>query len=87
MATTDGGQKEEERNTILAVVSRLEDRLNVLHVNLDNLIERNTDGAKATGQEQAQNVFDEIMDRLTNCVGKVMSATDKVCEGIANKVQ
>ena len=78
--------KAEERNTILAVVSRLEDRLNVLHINLDNLIERNADCAKSCGMEQSQNVFDEIVQRLTGCVSRVTVATDKVQDEIANKV-
>lgn len=86
MATTEGGCKEEERNTILAVVSRLEDRLSVLHVNLDNLIERNQDGVKCCEGGDAANVFDEIIQRLTDCVGRVTLATDKVQGEIANKV-
>ncbi len=76
----------EERQTIIAAVVNLEDKLKALHVNLDSLVDRSPCGVEECDREQLDNIFTEIIYRLSDCAKDVDFAIEKVRTEIANKV-
>ena len=87
----EGKAKEQ---TILETVREQEERLRMLLVKIDNLVERNpnsTVGKSTVGKSEEKvrpdNAFDEIINILNSCRDLIRETDEKVLLGISKKVQ
>jgi len=82
-------EKVDTREPILARVKEQEELLRVLLLKIDNLTERNpkSETEKQPEKIRETNVFDEIINILSECKNLIFEADEKILFGINKKVQ